>query len=141
MRQDLPPLADDIAEVRALFARQTEAENAHDLAGIDAVLAPSMSASGDAVMFVARAGQFFGREAVLQRFANNFKGTWRFEPQFAEVRVTPLGPDTMHVYAPTLITIGAPGEAARALRFLVNQVAVRTERGWRFAVIIPIPAQ
>ena len=55
--------------------------------------------------------------------------------------MTPLGPDTMHVYAPTLITIGAPGEAARALRFLVNQVAVRTERGWRFAVIIPIPAQ
>ncbi len=133
--------ADDAAEVRALFVRQVQAENAHDLAGIDAVLAPTLPGYPDAVMFVARAGQFFGREAVLQRFESNFKGTWQFEPETAELRVTPLGPDAMYVYAPTSITVGAPGDAPRTLRFLVNEVAVRTVHGWRFTAIVPVPAE
>jgi ketosteroid isomerase-like protein len=136
-----PDQSADAAEVRALFARQVQAENAHDLAAIDAVLAPGAPACPDAIMFVARAGQFFGRDAVLQRFESNFKGTWQFEPELAELRIIPLGPDTMQVYAPTRITVGAPGQAARTLRFLVNQVAVRTAQGWRFTTIIPVPAE
>ncbi|RDJ24060.1 nuclear transport factor 2 family protein [Bosea caraganae] len=141
---DLGPSAaqtDEAAEVRALFERQVRAENAHDLAGIDAVLAPDTPAYAGSVMFVARAGQFFGREAVLQRFENNFRGTWQFEPEIAECRITRLGPDTMHLYVPTRITIGAPGQAARTLRFLINQIAVRTTQGWRFTTIIPVPAE
>jgi uncharacterized protein (TIGR02246 family) len=133
--------ADDAAEVRALFARQVQAENAHDLAGIDAVLAPTLPGYPDAVMFVARVGQFFGRDAVLQRFENNFKGTWRFEPEMAALRVTRLRPDATYVYAPTRVTVGASGEAPRTLHFLVNEVAVRTAQGWRFTAIVPVPAE
>jgi hypothetical protein len=90
-------------------------------------------------MFVARAGQFFGRDAVLQRFRDNFSGTWAFEP--AEISVTPIGADTMHVFAPTMITVGSAGQPPRTLRFLVNQIAVRTAEGWRFAVIVPVPGE
>jgi ketosteroid isomerase-like protein len=132
--------AEDAAEVRALFLRQVEAENAHDIAGIDAVIAAELAGSEDAPMFVARAGQFFGREAVLQRFRDNFSGTWKFEPEAAEIRITPIGADTIHVFAPTRITVGPAGQEPRTLLFLVNQIAVRTGRGWRFAVIIPVPA-
>ena len=130
---------EDIAEVRALFGRQVEAENAHDIAGIDAVIAPDTQGWADTPMFVARAGQFFGREAVLQRFRDNFAGTWKFEPEVAEIRVTPIGADTIHIFAPTRITVGAAGAAPRELLFLVNQIAVRTAQGWRFAVIVPVP--
>jgi hypothetical protein len=130
---------EDIAEVRALFLRQAQAENAHDIAGIDAILAPSMPDGENAPMFVARAGQFFGRPAVLQRFRDNFSGTWAFEPE--EIQVTRIGDDTMHVFAPTRITVGPAGQPARTLRFLVNQIAVRTAEGWRFAVIVPVPAE
>jgi len=133
--------AEDVAEVRALFLRQVEAENAHDIAGIDAILAPELAGIGDAPMFVARAGQFFGREAVLRRFRDNFAGTWKFEPEIATIRVTPIGADTIHVYAPTRITVGPAGQAPRTLLFLVNQIAVRTDLGWRFAVIIPVPGE
>ncbi len=129
----------DAAEVHALFLRQVQAENAHDIAGIDAVLAPEIDGSEDAPMFIARAGQFFGREAVLQRFRDNFAGIWKFEPEIAEIRITPIGTDTIHLFAPTRITVGPAGEAPRTLLFLVNQIAVRTERGWRFGVIIPVP--
>ncbi len=132
-------VADDTAEVRALFVRQVEAENAHDIGGIDAILAPTLAGGEDAPMFVARAGQFFGREAVLQRFRDNFSGTWAFEPE--EIRVTPIGADTMHVFAPTRITVGPAGQPPRTLRFMVNQIAVRTGEGWRFAIIVPVPAE
>lgn len=133
--------AEDMAEVRALFLRQVEAENAHDIAGIDAVIAPELTGVSDAPMFVARAGRFFGRDAVLQRFRDNFSGTWKFEPETDDIRVTPIGVDTIHVFAPTRITVGPAGQAPRTLLFLVNQIAVRTEQGWRFAVIIPVPAE
>jgi hypothetical protein len=129
--------AEDVAEVRALFMRQVQAENAHDIAGVDAILAPALPGGEDAPMFVARAGQFFGREAVLQRFRGNFSGTWAFEPE--EIRITPVGVDRMHVYAPTRITVGPMGQPPRTLLFLVNQIAVRTVDGWRFAIIVPVP--
>lgn len=133
--------AEDVAEVRELFAQQVEAENAHDITGIEAVIALDMPGCEDAPMFVARAGQFFGREAVLQRFRDNFAGTWKFEPEVAGVRITPIGAQTIHVFAPTRITVGPAGQASRVLRFLVNQIAVRTAQGWRFAVIVPVPAE
>ena len=79
--------AEDVAEVRALFLRQVEAENAHDIAGIDAILAPELAGIGDAPMFVARAGQFFGREAVLRRFRDNFAGTWKLSTVASSVMV------------------------------------------------------
>jgi hypothetical protein len=40
--------AEGAAEVRALFMRQVEAENAHDIVGIDAILAPTMPGGEDA---------------------------------------------------------------------------------------------
>ena len=88
---------EDVAEVRALFMRQAQAENAHDMAEIDAVIAAEIPGFEDAPMFVARAGQFFGREAVLQRFRDNFSGTWKFEPEVEKIRVTPICAEAMHV--------------------------------------------
>ena len=69
--------AQDAAEVPALFLRQVQAENAHDIAGIDAVFAPEIAGSEDAPMFIGRAGQFFGKP-VLRRFRDNFAGTRTF---------------------------------------------------------------
>ncbi|MEP7043485.1 MAG: nuclear transport factor 2 family protein [Dokdonella sp.] len=136
-----PGISDvDLEEIRALFLRQSTGETAHDIEALDAVLARAAPGQPDPVTFVARAYRFWGREAVLEHFRSVFKGTWRFEPDVAAIRVTPISADTAHIYAPTQITLGAAGVPAATYAFLVNEFAVRTADGWRIAAIVPVPA-
>ena len=135
----------DEQEVLELFLRQAKAETAHDIEGMDAVLARSAEGEPDPVNFVARAYRFWGREAVLEHFRTVFAGTWRFEPEVSEIRILPISADVAHIYAPTQITVGpadATGTAAATTyRFLVNEFALRTPAGWRISAIIPVPGQ
>jgi len=131
----------DMAEIRALFLRQAAGETAHDIDVLDAVLARALPDEPDPVNFVARAYRFWGRQAVLDHFRAIFAGTWRFEPDEEAIRVMPLGPDVAHIYAPTRITAGAPGQEAATYTFLVNEFAIRTADGWRISAIVPVPAQ
>ncbi len=131
----------DIRQIRDLFLRQAAAETAHDLAGIDAVLASAVPGQPDPVNFVARAYRFWGRDAVLEHFRTIFKGTWCFEPDLDAIRILPLGPGIAHIYAPTRITAGAAGQPGTTYQFLVNEFAVRTAQGWRITAIVPVPAQ
>ena len=133
--------AADLEEIRALFLRQAAGENAHDIQVIDAVLARTLPGQPDPVNFVARAYRFWGREAVIDHFRTIFAGTWRFEPDQDAIRVMPLGPDVAHIYAPTRITAGAPGEQSATYSFLINEFAIRTPDGWRISAIVPVPAQ
>jgi len=130
---------DDLADVRALFVRQVRAENDHDLAAIAEILIEEAAVGPTQAVFVARVGRFLGRDAVLQRFENNFRGIWTFEPDMAEFYAAHLSADAIFVSVPTSVTMGPAGETPRTGHFLVNQVAVRTSRGWRFAAIVPVP--
>ena len=107
--QAMSASAADIEEVRKLFLRQAAGETAHDLDVIESVLAHTPLGQPDPVNFVARAYRFWGREAVIDHFRTLFAGTWRFEPEEDALRVMPLGPDVVHIYAPTRITAGAAG--------------------------------
>jgi hypothetical protein len=133
--------AADAQEVRALFLRQAAAETAHDMAAIEQVLAHAAPGEPDPVNFIARAYRFWGREAVLEHFRTTFLGTWKFEPDQNAIRVTPIGADVAHIYAPTKITIGAALQPGTPYQFLVNEFAIRTADGWRISTIVPIPAQ
>jgi SnoaL-like domain len=133
--------AADAQQVRALFLRQATAETAHDLAGIDGVLAHAAPGQSDPVNFIARAYRFWGREAVVDHFRTTFAGTWKFEPDQDAIRITPIGADVAHIYAPTKITIGAAGQPGTQYQFLVNEFAIRTVEGWRISTIVPVPAQ
>jgi len=133
--------ATDAQQVRALFLRQADAETAHDLAGIDGVLAHAAPGQPDPVVFIARAYRFWGREAVTNHFRTTFAGTWKFEPDQEAIRIVPMGADVAHIYAPTRITIGAAGQPGTQYQFLVNEFAIRTAEGWRISTIIPVPTQ
>ena len=133
--------AGDIEDVRDLFEQQVQAENAHDIAKFGTVLAPGGREYANAVTLVSRAGKFVGREAVLQRFEGYCKGTWKLDPDWGQVTVTQIGHDTMHLLAPTKITLGASGKDPQTLPFFVNEVAIRTPEGWRFTTIIPVLTQ
>jgi ketosteroid isomerase-like protein len=131
----------DVADIRALFLRQAAAESAHDITGMEAVLAQAVEGQPDPVNFVARAYRFWGREAVLEHFRTVFTGTWRFEPEVEDIKVLPISTDVAHIFAPTYITTGPAGGSETTYRFLVNEFAVRTRDGWRITSIVPVPAQ
>jgi hypothetical protein len=133
--------AADLEQIRALFLRQAAGETAHDIQAIEAILARTPPGQPDPVNFVARAYQFWGRNAVIDHFRTIFAGTWRFEPDLDAIRIMPLGPDAAHIYAPTRITAGAVGQEAATHTFLINEFAVRTSDGWRISAIVPVPTQ
>lgn len=134
-------VAADREDVRALFLSQVEAENAHDIAKLDSVLADSPDDASSPVSFVARAYEFWGKKAVMKHFEETFKGTWRLDPDMSRARVVPLGADTTQIYVPTKVTLGAPGQAPVTAPYLINEFAVRTAQGWRFTAILPLPTQ
>ncbi|WP_150670645.1 YybH family protein [Pandoraea anhela] len=133
--------SDDEQRVRSLFLTQVAAENAHDIAALDTVLADGDAQRPSPVSFVARAYRFWGKDAVMQHFREAFAGTWHLAPDERQIRVIPLSDDTAQIYAPTQVTLGAPGKPAVTAPFLINQFAVRTPQGWKFTAILPVPAQ
>ncbi|WP_052406255.1 hypothetical protein [Paraburkholderia heleia] len=133
--------SDDGEPVRALFLTQVDAENAHDIAKLNSVLADSPDAEVSPVSFVARAYQFWGKKEVMKHFDETFKGTWHLEPDMTRSRVVMLNAVTAQIYVPTKVTLGAPGKDAATATYLINQFAVRTSQGWRFTAILPVPAQ
>jgi ketosteroid isomerase-like protein len=133
--------ASDTQEIRDLFLRQAAAETAHDIDALDGMLAHAAPGQPDPVSFVARAYRFWGRDAVIEHFRKTFAGTWRLEPDQSAINIIPLNGDTVQIYAPTRVTIGAAGQLAKTSTFLINEFAIRTQTGWKISAVIPVPAE
>ncbi len=122
-------------EVRAAFERFVTAQNAHDLKAVADLLQDSLS-----FLWITRGTPIWGREAALKRFETLYQGTWRLEPEASALKVIMLEGNTAQVYVPIMFTIGGPGQPAQPMRFLMNQILVKTPSGWRVSSILPIPA-
>lgn len=121
-------------DVKALFAKFITAQNAHDLKPVGEILLDSPE-----FFWLTRNTPVWGRNAALQRFEENYKGTWLLEPKFDEVQVTELSPQVAQLFVPAVFTIAPPGQTAQPRRFLLTQVYVKTDSGWRLATILPFP--
>ena len=122
-------------DVRLSFDRFVAAQNAHDLAAVGDLLLDSPK-----FLWITRGAAIWGRDAALNRFDALYKGTWRLEPDRAEMRVTLLNESVAQLYVPILFTIAGPGVPPQPTRFLMNQILVKTATGWKVASILPIPA-
>jgi SnoaL-like domain len=131
----------DTQEIHDLFLRQAAAETAHDIDALDGTLAHAVPGQPDPVSFVARAYRFWGRDAVMEHFRKAFTGTWRVEPDPSVINIIPLNGDTVQIYAPTRVTLGAAGQPAKTATFLINEFAIRTPSGWKISAVIPVPAE
>jgi hypothetical protein len=131
----------DTQALRNLFLQQAAAETAHDIDALDGMLAHAAPGQPDPVSFVARAYRFWGRDAVIAHFRKTFEGTWRVEPDPNAISVIALNGDTAQIYAPTRVTLGAPGQPPKTATFLINEFAIRTPSGWKISVVIPVPAE
>lgn len=122
------------AEVRQTFGKFVDAQNAHDARAVNDLLwdAPGF-------LWITRGNVIWGREAAIQRFEANYRGTWKLEPDLAQLRVTVLGDGVAELFVPLVVTSGPAGQPAQAVSVHMNQLLVRTPAGWRIASILPIP--
>jgi uncharacterized protein (TIGR02246 family) len=122
-------------EVRALFTKFVAAQNAHDLKAVGALLQDSPQ-----FLWITRGAPIWGRDAALKRFEALYQGTWSLDPKIDELKVIELQPGVAELYVPITFMISPAGQAAQPMRFLMNQVVVKTADGWKVSSILPIPA-
>lgn len=122
-------------EVRAAFERFVQVQNAHDGKALEGLLLDSGQ-----FLWITRGTPIWGREAALQRFAQNYQGTWKLDPEWAALRVVPVGSEAAQLFVPVQFTIGAAGQPPAVSRLYINQVFLKTGTGWRVVSILPVPA-
>ena len=102
-------------EVRAAFDRFVAAQNAHDIKAVESLLLGSPD-----FLWVTRGTAVWGQDAATKRFAVLYEGTWRLEPDAANMKVMMLGNGVAQIYVPIMFTIGAAGQSPQQTRFLMN---------------------
>jgi ketosteroid isomerase-like protein len=122
-------------EVRATFDRFVVAQNAHDIKAVESGLLDSPD-----FLWITRGTPVWGQDAALKRFAALYEGTWRLDPESSSLKVTMIGDGVAQIYVPIMFTIGAPGQTPQQTKFLMNQVLVKMQSGWKVSSILPIPA-
>jgi len=122
-------------EVRATFDRFVTAQNAHDVKAVESLLLGSPD-----FLWITRGMPVWGPEAAIKRFTALYEGTWKLDPDFANLKVIMIGDSVAQIYVPIIFTIGAPGQPPQPTRFLMNQLLVKTPSGWKVSSILPIPA-
>ena len=90
-------------------------------------------------LWITRGSPIWGPEAALQRFQVLYQGTWRLDPAMAELRVMDLGDGVAQLFVPVTFMIAPAGQTAQPSKFLMNQILVSSEQGWKIASILPIP--
>lgn len=121
-------------EVRATFDRFVAAQNAHDIRAVESLLLDSPQ-----FLWVTRGSAVWGRGEALKRFETLYAGTWHLEPEAAAFRLVLSRPHVAQIFVPIVYSVGPPGQAPQKTTFLMNQVLVKTDSGWKVASILPIP--
>ena len=122
-------------EVRAAFDRFVAAQNGHDIKEAESLLLDSAD-----FLWITRGAPVWGSDAAIKRFAALYEGTWRLDPETSELKITMVGDGVAQLYVPIMFTIGAPGQPPQRTKFLMNQVLVKTQGGWKVSRLLPIAA-
>jgi hypothetical protein len=122
-------------EVRTTFERFVQVQNAHDTAALDAFLVDSPN-----FLWITRGMTIWGKEAAMKRFAALHAGTWKLDPDYAAMRVLPMGEGVAQLHVPVTFTTGAAGAPPQSTRMYLNQVLVKEGGAWRVMSIFPVPA-
>jgi ketosteroid isomerase-like protein len=130
-----PAVAASEDEVRATFDHFVAAQNAHDVKAVESLLLGSQN-----FLWITRGTPIWGTDAALKRFAALYQGTWQLDAETSSLKIIMLGEGVAQIYVPIMFTIGAPGQPPQQTKFLMNQVLVKTQDGWRVSAILPIAA-
>jgi ketosteroid isomerase-like protein len=121
-------------EVKTQFSKFVAAQNAHDLKAVGNMLLDSPQ-----FLWITRGAPIWGREAALKRFEALYQGTWSLDPKTDELKVFEVQPGVAQLYVPITFMIAPAGQTAQPMRFLMNQILVKTPEGWKVSSVLPIP--
>lgn len=120
-------------ETRAFFTRFVEAQNAHDLKQIKAMLWDSPK-----MLWFARGEANWGPDAVVSKLKEYYKGTWQLQPDMSHFSVVMVNDEVAQLMVPVAFTRGHPGEPAQVDTFLISQTLLKGKDGWHVASILPV---
>jgi len=123
------------SEVMAAYGRFVAAQNAHDRAGVAAILLDSK----EFVWAQSQGSSVWGTSQALDAIEHEWRGIWKLDPQLAESHVTGLAPGVALLIVPVLFTAAAPGETPSMVPIRWAGVFVRSKGGWRIASILITP--
>jgi SnoaL-like protein len=121
-------------EVMAVYTRFIAGQNAHDRAVVSEVLLDSK----DFVLAQYRGNSIWGYQEALEAFEESWKGTWKLDPQMAELRIATVSPGVAVLITPLLVSEGDPGNPS-TLPVRWSGVFVKTRSGWRISSIFITP--
>ncbi len=123
-------------EVRALYARFLEAQNARDLPRVRRVLLDSPD-----FLWVSDGMSVWGPDAVLERMATFQQApVWQVQADLAHATAVEVSPDVAYLHLPLVLRIGSEASPDR-LPFLVSVLGVATAQGWRIAALFTTTAK
>jgi hypothetical protein len=118
-------------DVRALVVRFNDAQNAHDLDVIGALLLDSPSftwADGSETLQ--------GHDAAVNRLAAMYQsGAWSVLPDYGSLNIRLVSPDAADVTLPAQFKEDIPNQDTLVTSSVVYERAVRTPEGWRLSSV------
>jgi len=120
-------------EIRLFFGKLVAAQNAHDVAGVVALLWDSPD-----MLWLTRGVEVRGKAAVADELAAHFAGTWHLDPDMSHFRWTAISEDAGQILVPIAFTRGRAGQPSQTDTFLISQTLVRDAAGWHVAAILPV---
>jgi hypothetical protein len=118
------------SEILGVFNRLVAALNAHDRAAVAELLLDSR----DFVWAQYAGHSIWGSSEALDALEHDWKGPWRVEPQFGELRVASLAADSAVLITPLLLTEGPTTVPVRW-----GGVFLKTRTGWRIGSVFITP--
>jgi hypothetical protein len=122
-------------EIMAVYTRFIAGQNAHDRAVVSEVLLDSR----DFVLAQYRGNSIWGYQEAMEAFEESWKGTWKLDPQMAELRIASVSPGVAVLITPLLFSEGDPGKSPSTVPVRWGGVFVKTKSGWRIASIFITP--
>ena len=122
-------------DVMAVYMRFIAGQNAHDRGVVSEVLLDSK----DFVWAQYGGRSLWGYQEAMQAFEAQWKGTWRLDPQMAELRIASVSPGVAVLITPLLFTDGDPGKEPSTVPIRWGGVFVKTQSGWRISSIFITP--
>jgi hypothetical protein len=122
-------------EVMAVYTRFIAGQNAHDRALVSEALLDSK----DFVLAQYRGDSLWGYREAMEAFAESWKGTWKLDPQLADLRIAIVSPGVAVLITPLLFSEGEPGKNPSTVTVRWGGVFVKTASGWRIASIFITP--
>jgi hypothetical protein len=121
-------------ELRTLYKRLIDAENAHDIAAVRRLVWKSPTA-----LFVAKTKSaaeanwagFWGADAVVDHIHDLFQGTFVMNPDYSREKVVLLSPDVAQTYVPLEISVGYAGQSGTPKPFLMIVEWVKDDGEWK----------